>query len=342
MDISINDYIRYNIDKFSGDENFIETVFGDSMNFPKEKQVAFSDTDFREFEHLLIEDVAISLYKIIMSNPLSLVIALTKTKMVKPVSTKGYFDNIKRLNEGFELFKNEMNSSVKKNREGYYIIFSSEENRKSYRNYMSFLQTITPVFQYALKVQKLCRDKRLSDVEFLQIATNYNKIIGEIFELAKGKLDGNPLIIGPGFNEMYEQYTSNFNRNLLTVEDYRSKAEEIESLKTTEISKQKVASAASNPQEQERLTKIKEANDLYDRFVVDFKRDLDKEVSLMNRDMYEALIDKFERFQKNFAMPLSSNASIGMATEAYSQISKMIETVYEISRMTYTPVVFGG
>ncbi len=91
-----------------------------------------------------------------------------------------------------------------------------------------------------------------------------------------------------------------------------------------------------------RLAAIKEANDLYDRFQVDFMRDLQKEVSMMNRDMYEALIDKVERFLKRFPMPLSNDVSVGMAIEAQSQINKFIESVYEISRNTYSPVVFGG
>ena len=90
-----------------------------------------------------------------------------------------------------------------------------------------------------------------------------------------------------------------------------------------------------------RLSAIKEANDLYERFQVDFMRDLEKEISMMNRDMYEALIDKVEKFLKKFPMPLSSDVSLGMAVEAHSQINKFIDTVHYISQNTYTPVVFG-
>ena len=51
-------------------------------------------------------------------------------------------------------------------------------------------------------------------------------------------------------------------------------------------------------------------------------------------------VDKVEKFLKRFPMPLAQNVSIGMANEAYSQVSKFIDTVYEISRNTYTPVIF--
>ena len=90
----------------------------------------------------------------------------------------------------------------------------------------------------------------------------------------------------------------------------------------------------------DRLAAIKTANEMFDRFQVDFMRDLQKEVSLMNRDMYNNLIDKVETFLKKFPMPLSNDVSIGMAEEAAAQISKFIESVYEISKNTYTPFVF--
>ncbi len=90
-----------------------------------------------------------------------------------------------------------------------------------------------------------------------------------------------------------------------------------------------------------RLSAIKAANDLYERFQVDFMRDLEKEISMMNRDMYEVLIDKVEKFLKKFPMPLSSDVSLGMAIEAHSQINKFIDTVHYISQNTYTPVVLG-
>ena len=93
--------------------------------------------------------------------------------------------------------------------------------------------------------------------------------------------------------------------------------------------------------EQSRLTKIKEANDLYERFKIDFMRDLQKEVSLMNRDMYDSLMDKIEVFLKKFPMPLSTNVSFGMANEACNQINKFIDIFGEISRSTYSPIVFG-
>ena len=139
--------------------------------------VAFPEDDFRGFEKLLIQDVVISLYKIILSNPVSLVIALAKTKMVKPETIKGFADNITRLCAGFETFNKELKDSVEEKRDAFYIVFSNEDNREAYRNYIMFLKTLTPVFQHAVKVEKLCQDKRIDDAEFLKFRESLFEIL---------------------------------------------------------------------------------------------------------------------------------------------------------------------
>ena len=123
-------------------------------------------------------------------------------------------------------------------------------------------------------------------------------------------------------------------------DNQREKARLIEEQKPVEPAR--VVKMEQDEKTKARLGAIKAANDLYDRFQVDFMRDLEKEISMMNRDMYEKLIDKVEQFLKRFPMPLSNDVSLGMAIEAQSQINKFIDAVYEISRNTYSPVVFGG
>ena len=150
------------------------------------------------------------------------------------------------------------------------------------------------------------------------------------------------------YMDLFEETQAFFDSSVAVIidfyEEYKNtekKRKELETAKSKTVDESRIVKNAPNQKELERVDAIKKANDLYDRFCVDFMRDLEKEVSLMNRDMYEELIDKFERFLKRFPMPLASNTSIGMANEAYSQIDRMINMVYEISKNTYSPVVFG-
>ena len=128
-----------------------------------------------------------------------------------------------------------------------------------------------------------------------------------------------------------------------TIEEVRkNKQEDKQSVEQKPVEPARVVKIEQDEKTKARFDAIKAANDLYDRFQVDFMRDLEKEISMMNRDMYESLIDKVEQFLKRFPMPLSNDVSLGMAIEAQSQINKFIDAVYEISRNTYSPVVFGG
>ena len=138
-----------------------------------------------------------------------------------------------------------------------------------------------------------------------------------------------------------------FDTNLSIIFDYYvqlkyedKKRKDAEIAKSKFVDESKVLKSAPIQKDLERLESIKAANELFDRFKVDFMRDLEKEVSMLNRDSYETLINKVERFLTKFPMPLSNDVSLGMATEAQAQINKFIDTVYEISRNTYTPVVF--
>lgn len=345
MDISINDLIRYSLDVVTSklEDGAIDNLFGNSLNHPDKKEVSFSESDFRAFEKLLIEDAVISLYKVIVSNPIALAVAMSKNSMTRPESVKGYVDNILKLNGELRNFEREMDSAVKNKVDTNYIVFNDPENRKSYKQFLAFMDSIVPFFQIALKAEKVCLDKNIGDAEFLKIVTDYNRKINEILEHSKSKIE-NFFVVGPAFDQVFEQFTENFKRNAKTVQEYKVMIDDIEAHKKAVISerpRQSMPKAEMSEKEKSRLQKIQEANELYERFQLDFMRDLQKEVSLMNRDMYNALIDKVEVFLKRFPMPLSNNVSLGMATEAYAQITKFIDTVYYISRNTYTPVILG-
>lgn len=95
--------------------------------------------------------------------------------------------------------------------------------------------------------------------------------------------------------------------------------------------------AVKNEKEEERLNTIARVNDLYERFMADCMRDLQKEVSMVNRDAYNLLMDKLEKFLKQFPMPLSKDVSLGMAKEAMGQVNKFYDMFTEISYNTYNP-----
>ena len=345
MDISINDLIRYSLDVVASkvEDGAIDNLFGDSLVRPDKKEVSFSESDFRAFEKLLIEDAVVSLYKIIVSNPIALAVAMSKNSMTRPESLKGFVNNILKLNGDLKNFEREMDVVVKNRVDVNYIVFSNPENRKSFKQFISFMDTIVPFFQLAVKIEKICNDRSVSDAEFLRIVTEYNKRINEMLEQSKSKIE-NFFVVGPGFDQVFDQYAENFKRNSNTVEEYKVMVDDIEAHKKAvmaERPRQTMQKPEMSEKEKARLQMIKDVNELYDRFQIDFMRDLQKEVSLMNRDMYNALIDKIEKFLKRFPMPLSNEVSLGMATEAYAQVTKFIDTVYYISRNTYTPVLMG-
>ena len=147
------------------------------------------------------------------------------------------------------------------------------------------------------------------------------------------------------FQLLYNYYMSSASCMNLLIENLMLKMDfekEVDGIfdAPEQIDKSKIfISSSVDEKQQARLQAIKEANDLYEMFQMDFMRDLNREVSMMNRDMYDALIEKIEKFLKKFPMPLDNSVSLGMAQEAKFQINKFIETVCEISRNTYNPVI---
>ena len=152
---------------------------------------------------------------------------------------------------------------------------------------------------------------------------------------------------GEAFQAIYDYFMEsavNFNTLIeilktKCIEETKLK-EAMENSTTAEIDKSKIYHGSGlDEKNQVRMKSIREANDLYEMFQMDFMRDLNKEVSMMNRDAYNALITKIEKFLVKFPMPLANNVSLGMAEEAKVQINRFIEMVGDISRQTYNPMV---
>ena len=205
-----------------------------------------------------------------------------------------------------------------------------------------FMIAVYSVLSEAAKIEKLM-NKKIDKDNFIQTIAIMNKKIEDVLVKAISELSVEE---NSGFDidnclEMLHCLSADFAcidysdivREKQAELAVASKEKQVEVVRTE---------AKPNEKEMERISKINEANDMFERFKLDFMRDLEKEVSMMNRTEYEALIDKFERFINRFKMPLSSSTSIGMAIEACSQLQKMMDTVGEISKNTYTTVVFGN
>ena len=345
-DININDLIRFAINQVGQhvSNGAIENLFGDTLDYPpKEKDIAFGEKDFREFERLLINDVAISIYKLIVSNPIVLAVAMSKGKVSRPSTIKDYTSNIQILHGDLKNFGKEMDTAVARNEDGGYIVFRTEENRASFRQFLKFMNNASLIFPIAVKAEKVCLDKKLSDLEFLKIVCEYNKKIAELLENSFEKID-NLYVVGPGFDIMLTDFINNFKTNIQSVEQYKTMVLDEENAKKQTIAVKPAAIASQiSPKEQERIEWINKANDLYNQLCVDFMRDLEKQVPQSTRDMYRYFIDvKFAGFVKRFQPPLSNSATVGMAKEAYSQINKLMDYITEISKNSYTISVYGN
>ena len=291
-------------------------------NFPRKPQILLLKKEI----DLVLSKVVVSLYTAIRRHPLTLINCKVFDKQNESPNTLTDCINILKdikilISKGNsqEFSGGELSNDFLNYLENI-ILFSSMANkiitRSSVDDELKFLNSIE---QNLLKMKEILE----SSSSYLLLWKRFDGEAAELIEKVN-KLFIQSTDAIDGFIKEYTNLEQNLNHN-----DNSKKSKIIN----------KVVNVP-NEKEIERLNSIKKANDLYDRFCIDFLRDLQKEVSMMNRDAYEALIDKFERFKNTFQMPLSNDVSIGMANEAYTQISKMIETVYDISRNTYSPVVF--
>lgn len=271
-----------------------------------------------EIDLILLKSVQ-NLYYILKSHPIVSKIFMATGEIVNPQNLYDYRHNLvvikdacKKLNGLFDKFSGLIDALTEFVQ--YAVQLSEQGEKKKGKMYLK------NVSQGLLNMSSVLR-LATKQVALLDSDETYINL----FEETQVFFDSSTSVI----KDFYEEY-KNSERQKKEHEDASSKI----------IDESKIVKFVPNQKELERITAIKRANDLYARFQEDFMRDLVKEVSMMNRDLYDALIDKVEKFLIRFPMPLSNDVSIGMANEAYSQISKFIEAVYDISRNTYTPIVF--
>ena len=203
-----------------------------------------------------------------------------------------------------------------------------------------FLKDLLKVFDILSGIEKYCLKNNIDKESLCLYVAEKNKqvfdiLMNNIFEILKvdnqHMFEGNELFrLVNSFGEIADK----LDYSEIVLENRAKREEEKPKIHKSTVS------APVNSKEQERQAKIAKVNDSFERFKIEFLRDLQKEVSMMNRDMYNAFIDKFEKFINVFQMPLSNDVSLGKASEAEIQLNKLIETAYDISRNTYSPVVF--
>ncbi len=148
------------------------------------------------------------------------------------------------------------------------------------------------------------------------------------------------------FKDLAEYFKTNIELSKMIIDHERMVRKETEKLKKEMAmaeAKSKAIHFEPNEKEQTRLQVIKQANDKYEEFCLDFMRDLEKQVPLSTRDMYETFMnEKFANFQNKFNMPLDNSVSEGFAREAMYQIELMIEYISKISQNSYVTSIYGA
>lgn len=208
-----------------------------------------------------------------------------------------------------------------------------DDARNSYKEVASFINKILPVFTNARKVEQFGVDDT-SKKRYLEVVTELNERIIRHMENADkyvkestGYFFGNKEIYGK-LTEIFKTLVKDMNIKYLKEEQSRG----ISKIKEPQIIKKSEA-------EVEREKYIEKANDLYMQLRLDWMRDLESQVPYLSRDKYQAFLNKFNKFNDTFEMPLVKTTSIGKAKEACDQINNLMNNISNISETAYTPFV---
>ena len=266
-------------------------------------------------------------------------------------SIRDFYDNMLTLNVGVSRMVKE--GAEKAQLVAEMVKFDSEYVKEWYKNckdFSSFYNDILSFTGSATVMSEKADTSRHNKAYYKTLSRNLASMSNALYRASTKTSclvdrSGDPEA-EKSFNVIYGYFMESLESINLLTEQFKMKAISEAKLaeaiadKPVEIDKSRIyRDSVVDEKQRVRLQAIKETNDLYEMFQMDFMRDLNREVSMMNRDMYETLISKIEKFLIKFPMPLSENISLGMAQEAKSQINRFIDTVGEISKNTYNPVV---
>ena len=322
----------------------IERVLGDGVfaSQPREPKKLKGD-DFVGYERLLIEDTTENLYKLIATNQVFFVKAISNKELRKPENVKGFSQNMKKVYDSLLDFEKEVDMAVKMGLDGQYILFRDEQVRKDFKDFMRFLNEAMPYFDKATEVERVCKKSRSVSEEFYNAIPELNKSIREVLVSCMPYL-GEWSELGGAFQDTYMTIMKHFDSNSKYVDSQKLVFETMQAVQKAQMEerKQNAKPPQMSESEKERRMWIQKANELYDELCLDFMRDLEKQYSLSTRDMYETFVNvKFKKFVERFNMPLDNSVSVGHAKEAYAQIKNLMDYVSKISENAYTVSVYG-
>ena len=322
--------------------DFTRLVSG--FTFNGEKKVAeFDESDFRGYEQVLVEDTTRHLYTFLFTNPMVFAMAMSKVKIKEPKTISDFstlsIDALAEMKKYYAGLQKEYKAGMP---EHLYLFFGVAENRKAFERVIKVMDKLMPYFESAIKVEKICADKKMSDEDFLRLAVLFNTKMNHSLVTTLASVE-NWEDLGPGFEVSYIDLMNHFRNCSKEILETKKQFDEKKQETAPEVVVKKVAPVQISPEEQKRLDTIKEANDLYDELVKDTMRDLQAQVPYSAREMYEYFVDvKFAKFVKEFQMPLSNSTSLGAAQDAVAKLNGLFNYISKISENSKVSVVYGN
>lgn len=299
--------------------------------------------DISGFEHVLVDDTTENLYALILTRPEVFATALSLKDLKAPENVKGYFQNMQKIFADLLRFEGDIKKAVENDMEKSYILFKSEEVRKSFAEFMVFMKNIYPYFELVSKIDKISRKTNGMSEEFFETVPKLNEQVRGILE-SSSKLIGNWRSPGVVFDERYQVIMSHFDENSKHVDSHKALFERLQEEKRINLEQRK-QSVETNPKlsevEIERRRCIQEANMMYDELVQSTMRDLEKQVPYSVREMYDYFVNvKFAKFVKSFSMPLESSTKLNVAREVCSQLNELNNYISRISEKATTTNIY--
>lgn len=345
MDLKLSDLMLMSLMKIKEavDTDGLEKALGKNILYGDQKQAQrFDKDDIAGFERVLIEDTTENLYALILTRPEVLATALSSKDLKAPKDVKGYSQNMQKIFTDLLRFEGDIKKAVENDMEKSYILFRSEEVRKSFAEFMVFMKKIYPYFETASKIEKVSRKTNGMGEEFFGTVPQLNEQIRNI-------LHGSSEVIGewraPGvvFDERYKVIMGHFDENSEYVDSKKASFDEIQQQRKEllEQRRQVVKVPELSNEELIRRKCIQEANMMYDELVRNTMRDLEKQTPYSVREMYDYFVNvKFAKFVKSFSMPLDANTKINTAKEALNQLNELNNYVSRISENSITTNIY--
>lgn len=215
----------------------------------------------------------------------------------------------------------------------------------SKRDFASFMQEVSHFVDSAVYISQISSSNKTDSAYIRLVSKTLPSMKGD---LLKAKSYTNSWSrYGEGYNEIFDSVVEFFTTSSKEVEEFAKdyldgvkKQKQDEKAQQT-IDSSRIVKPTVTSELPKRLRLIKEANDKYEEFCIDFMRDLEKQYALSSKDLYEEFVNvRFKKFVERFPMPISNDVSEGYAQEVINQINIMIEHVSKISQNSYVTSVY--